>query len=369
MPTVSRVAGCALDANSDPAPRKRGNLRLVLSGCERLDQESDDIAVSTWRRIAAENPENERALATLAYLEAVRSTYDMTSSGAAALRTAARRHLEKARWLNPQLGMTYAAEAVLIPNSRYRDKLEVLDRGIGRDPDCAVLYAEEANGFQRVGFMNGAVASARKAAELDPGYASRRTALALALAYNGLTDEARNELAAARRVWPDAPALKDAQDRFDYRYGDAAALMQKIERGIEVPYAEPAFAQGIEHSFLMARLHPTPANTESAVRIALKNSGSPAVVQNLVALGRVNRAYAVLNDPSAFALLRENTDVLFRSFMRPFLFDRRFMALAARLGLAQYWLARNAWPSFCADKDIPYDCAAEARHLRAAKAV
>jgi hypothetical protein len=40
--------------------------------------------------------------------------------------------------------------------------------------------------------------------------------------------------------------------------------------------------------------------------------------------------------------------------------DPRFMPLAARFGLPQYWLASGEWPDFCSEPGLPYDCKAEA---------
>jgi hypothetical protein len=39
------------------------------------------------------------------------------------------------------------------------------------------------------------------------------------------------------------------------------------------------------------------------------------------------------------------------------------MALAARIGLVDYWSATGKWPDFCAAPDRPYDCKAVARAL------
>jgi hypothetical protein len=65
--------------------------------------------------------------------------------------------------------------------------------------------------------------------------------------------------------------------------------------------------------------------------------------------------------------VRGVTYVLFRVGMRPFLFDRRFMAFADRIGVAAYWRTSGAWPDFCYDKDLPHSCEAEARRLHSAK--
>jgi hypothetical protein len=36
--------------------------------------------------------------------------------------------------------------------------------------------------------------------------------------------------------------------------------------------------------------------------------------------------------------------------------DPRFVALAARLGLVEYWRSTGHWPDFCAEPGLPYDC-------------
>lgn len=40
--------------------------------------------------------------------------------------------------------------------------------------------------------------------------------------------------------------------------------------------------------------------------------------------------------------------------------DPRFMQLAARLGLIDFWRASGHWPDFCAQPGLPYDCKTEA---------
>jgi hypothetical protein len=58
-----------------------------------------------------------------------------------------------------------------------------------------------------------------------------------------------------------------------------------------------------------------------------------------------------------------NTEGLFTPSAAPLRRDRRFMALANRLGLVDYWRASGHWPDFCAEPGLPYDCKAEAAKL------
>ena len=57
-------------------------------------------------------------------------------------------------------------------------------------------------------------------------------------------------------------------------------------------------------------------------------------------------------------------EVLFRPPFRELHYDPRFIAVAQRLGLLDYWRQSGAWPDFCYIPDLPYDCKAEAAKLR-----
>ena len=55
--------------------------------------------------------------------------------------------------------------------------------------------------------------------------------------------------------------------------------------------------------------------------------------------------------------------VLFRPVLKPFRQEARFMQVAHRFGLADYWRKTGKWPDFCFEPDLPYDCKAEAAKL------
>ena len=57
--------------------------------------------------------------------------------------------------------------------------------------------------------------------------------------------------------------------------------------------------------------------------------------------------------------------MLFRPAFRDFRKDRRFIPLAARFGLVDYWRTTGVWPDYCRDPDLPYDCKVEAAKLGA----
>jgi hypothetical protein len=47
--------------------------------------------------------------------------------------------------------------------------------------------------------------------------------------------------------------------------------------------------------------------------------------------------------------------------------DRRFIALATKIGLVDYWRSTGKWPDFCADPMLPYSCVKEAERLAGAR--
>ncbi|HEX2592637.1 MAG TPA: winged helix-turn-helix domain-containing protein [Rhizomicrobium sp.] len=69
--------------------------------------------------------------------------------------------------------------------------------------------------------------------------------------------------------------------------------------------------------------------------------------------GDVNGAYAVLEGRE---LKSRTTMFLFYPEMKAFRADPRFMALAERFGLVDYWRATHQWPDFCASEKLPYRC-------------
>ena len=67
-------------------------------------------------------------------------------------------------------------------------------------------------------------------------------------------------------------------------------------------------------------------------------------------------------------LLHLHPRYLFLPFMRDVRADSRFMPLAARIGLVDYWLETDKWPDFCVTEKLPYDCKEAAIAARAALA-
>ena len=83
-------------------------------------------------------------------------------------------------------------------------------------------------------------------------------------------------------------------------------------------------------------------------------------VRMLAREGDVDGAYATLEAAPANYRF---PGVFFYPEMKAFRRDPRFMPLAKRVGLVDYWMKSGHWPDFCAEPDLPYDCKAAAKAL------
>jgi hypothetical protein len=125
-------------------------------------------------------------------------------------------------------------------------------------------------------------------------------------------------------------------------------------------------------AFLLARIDPTPAKIDKAIAETKAMFGRDPralgfLMQALGAFGREDELYAF------FARWDEvlpvgtsvtgTAGVLFREPLRNFRRDRRFMLVAKRFGVVDYWRESGHWPDFCSEPDLPYDCKAEAAKL------
>ena len=113
--------------------------------------------------------------------------------------------------------------------------------------------------------------------------------------------------------------------------------------------------------------------TELPRRIAALERGLPAGCETIANFrrmlmmareGDLDGAYA-----AAMSALNDDLSVsafLYGRDMSAFRADPRFMPLAKRLGLLDYWSKSGHWPDFCSEPGLPYDCrAAAVRLLRA----
>jgi hypothetical protein len=268
----------------------------------------------------------------------------------------ARDAIATARKLNPNSAMSYDAEFHLIENDTFQ-AMQVLEQGAKIDPDDGRIQMHLSEVLQSVGRMSDAVQAAQRGVELEAESPFTRSQYINALIYSGAFARAKADIAQARQKWPNDPSIDTADFNFEYRYGDPRAALALMPKVLNYSDAE---MEPIRKS-IAARLDPTPTKINEAIAALSDSNIGSDVNFPLLALGnfgRVDQAYQLLENPKFQPFIERQG--LFRPDFAGVRADRRFMRVAARLGLVRYWRTSGYWPDFCANEKLPYDCKAEA---------
>ncbi len=367
----ARVGAVLLCAGRPTAAEPRppvATLRLFYAACERLSDSPDDEAATLLRQVVGGEPRLARAWGLLAVTEAMAVEWRAANaSDAQDRRDRATEAMRRAEALDPASPDAILAEALLSPSNRWRVRLAILQRGIQAYPAYAGFYGVRSDLFFKTGRVLDAIADARRAVTLDAFSPRRRADLITTLSYAGHVGEARQELAAAQRIWPGSASLKDASFRIELRYGDPAALHAAVAKvDPKLPF-DIGWSGDSTVALLVARAVPTRENIARAAAAADESKPNPMPaewrIQVLGQFAQVDELYRHLTTPAALENISWATDIFFRAYMRPAVRDRRFMALAARLGLVEFWRDTGVWPDFCGDPTLTYSCKAEADRL------
>lgn len=354
---AGRVLGCALESR-DPGGLRRDLLKLFLDSCATLAEASNEEPKKLrdqLRSIVKAAPRFRPAWRRLLYADANVVDFSATVEERQLEIREMRSDMEKARRIDPNLPEVTIAELRLLPATDYAKGLDLLARAVDRVPNDPGILAEQGSALQRVGRMWDGVASARRAAELDPLSPPRDLILSLAAA--GQLEAAKQELGRAARLWPRTGALRDAMWAFHLRYGDPKIAKQYAN------FEDP----GLD-LYLETRANPTPANVQKLrefFRQFEKRPDAGIVGFAIQALGEFNQIDDVVawiaRTPTEY--VARDAYVLFRPSLAGLRRDPRFMAVAKRIGLLDYWKSSGKWPDFCEDPTLPYDCKAEAAKL------
>jgi len=354
--TAGRVLGCALES------REAGGLpsnlmKLFLNACALWDEagihEPEKVA-RPLRAVIEAKPRFEPALARLLNVDTMIADiagYDGIDEQKALQQL--RVDMEKARAVNPGMPALTLAEMKFLAPTAYEQRLNLLTKATAQDPDNAEVLTMQTQALQTVGRMNAAIDSARRAADLDPLSPVASTLVIMTLAYAGQLEEAQKELAKSERLWAGTGALRDILWGFHLRYGDPD-IARKLA-GFS--------SEGLD-TYLTARVDPTPANIERLV-----GRWRGRTTEDRGEIGQAIQALAEFNqtDELVRSLATASSDglanvayLLFRPSFAQFRRNPRFMAVAGRIGLADYWLSTGEWPDYCRQPDLPYDCKTEA---------
>jgi tetratricopeptide (TPR) repeat protein len=366
--SAARVLDCALEGlDAEASDLKPQTFKLYLNACAQVsDSASSDPRplIATFRQVVEDSPRFEPAWANLVLVESdVVWMSEVGGDVSPKLMAQLRADIESAEKLNDKMPEPILAQIALLPTGSYAESLELVERADRASPSNPLVLSQRADLLRRVGRQRESVESAKRAAELDPLSPFTRNAYISALAYAGRLNAAREELAKAEQLWPGTATLNDIKLRFHLRYGDPNEALKLFR------------AQGEEGSpnetFLKARLDPTPANINKLV----KRMRERLPVVGVAGLGFAVQAYGEFdrNDELARILLAWPkatelglvADLFFRPTADGLRKDPRFIAIAKRAGLVDYWRKSGKWPDFCGDPELPYNCKTEVAKLGA----
>ena len=274
----------------------------------------------------------------------------------------------KALALDPKSPDAYLALSWVLPVMDWAGQEKLLRQGVAADPGWP-----HTNGFlgfilQETGRLQEAAGFLQKAAtadlQIDWGPA------------NAGSECLAGQFDPAMSYFSDA--LKRKPDSFDLQNGlvNCLYLAQRwtdLHNAIHDPSLRPATFT-LEHvarddTYIDAARTRKPQAIAKTKALALASpSGSNSVIvqgiEILAVLGHSDDAFELAKRYAPGAPLTGGTTAfLFGPLTAPLRHDPRFMALAARLALVDFWRTSGKWPDFCSDPTLPYDCRAEAQKL------
>jgi tetratricopeptide (TPR) repeat protein len=262
------------------------------------------------------------------------------------------------------------------PTRAWAERERWFLKGIAVDPHNVSLARHYGNLLRQVGRTRDAVAQLRRAASIELFERKAHQELALALAATGRREEGAAILEEAEKVWPDTFDLKRDKFIFAMDTGSFSDALRQLD-------TDPVFANSVFQPEALAatRAQITAVQsgdarrkreTAGVVTSAADHGALPSSVAMLFldGLGDLDGAFRQGERAADGSELRRpytyTTLTLTPLFLRgnaPMRRDPRFMSLAAKFGLVDYWRSTGHWPDFCSEQGLPYDCKAEAARL------
>jgi adenylate cyclase len=345
------------------------------------DVEEDQAAVLLERCVALA-PEFAPGWATLASVRALLLPRDRDVIGEPA-HDAALEAAERALALDPDCASGFAALALLKPAfADHGEKIRLTNEALKRTPNDASLHVARATWLYSVGRLKEAAKALEVASLLDPLGPAVEGLRASLMTARGDVDTAAEIMAAAWARWPDSAFMwymMWATYCVAGRVEEAAALaapgappkMGVVERDIAV----------LRNYITMLRLsEPERRSACELMLTQLARAEGPLPLSSVIfaaGFGCADRAFDVIehaldegrslkpdnHDGFGMARAQAPLQLFVATGGEPVWKHERFAPLAARLGLAEYWIESNKWPDCSAHVDYDFK---EACHEAAA---
>ena len=368
---VTNVLMCAADLQHAPsAPRDSDTLVLFLHACDLSENMEGDLqrreqVLDALRTVTMRAPGFARGHSKLASVQADRYRYLPQDQGAQRFQEASR-EARRALAIDPNDSAAYEAQSLLQPVTAFAEREQLLLQGLARAPSDAQLSLRYAQFLPEVGRLGEAETFAKRAAAHAPLVGHYATYVPYFEAAGGDFIQARAGIDEVSRTWPD----------FFGWWGFSLSIAEwagQTDQALAILNRAPAFvsAEEIDHSrgcVLAMKSHSPVAVAAVARREEARSAVSQQDVREAIdclsTLGLVDAAFAISERYQPNIYLREGSAMFFFPPTAAMRRDPRFMKLAGRIGLVDYWRSSGKWPDFCAEPGLPYNCKAEAAKLR-----
>jgi len=333
---------------------------LVANQINRGPTETLEL-LANFRAVTVGAPNFVPALTDLAQWEA--QFADGFPDQRDAMRKEAADAAQRALAIDPKAADAYAAQALLLPRSRFAEREKLLRAGIAADPNWPHPHGYLAEMLAQVGRTQEAVAADQVAASADLEIDWSNEATYFQARFGGPTAPCIDRFTTLMIV---TPGYSGSHELFECRlFAGQLDEAVKIVRSDAALYAGTALGDAISDQVTAMKTASDADRRKAHSAWLALAADSPnlqwVAVQNLAWLGEADAAFALADAWQSPAVNdTQDTASLFSRYTESMRRDPRFMKLAARIGLVDYWQSTGHWPDFCADPKLAYDCRAEA---------
>jgi tetratricopeptide (TPR) repeat protein len=231
------------------------------------------------------------------------------------------------------------------------------------DRDDAFTINDECELLMRMGSIDDSVRMCRRGVSLEPLSPVQVSDLVAALIADSRNGEAQATLDRALRIWPDDASLKLTKLDYEAHLGDPAVALSILRN----PDARPQNVRDITleayRRLAEARLSRNEMQTRAFLEwlkreVAAGQFDVDFAAPLLAGFGDVDGAFKM-----AFAyrgdVIKIDPAFLWQPESLPLRRDPRFIALAAKFHVTEFWGTTGLWPDFCSTPNWPYDCRTE----------
>jgi len=279
------------------------------------------------------------------------------------------REAHRALELDPKDSDAYVTLGLLAPTLDFAQREHWFRLAIAADPTWPDGSGYLGFVMADLGRLNEAANLWVRAASISPLSPDWTKIVPSGMILIGEFTQADTELARLRLMWPEERILWRYQLSsliHQKRWADALKQLDDAHR--------PPNDRASDHYVTRIRADIEALMSHSASALAARRQAYLAMsaddpvtaMRYLSLLGFVNDAFNIADHYNPVGPAGAGSPAfLFDPYAAAMRRDPRFMALANKFGLPQYWRATGKWPDFCAEPQLSYNCQAEAAKMNA----